>query len=64
VPSRPGSTGGRAIVGGLLQFARSTGVRLIPEGIETGAEQEAMVALGLRLEQGYLLGRPAEAGAA
>ena len=48
----------RAMVAGLHQFTRSTGSRLIPEGIETQAELEALRSLDVRLGQGFLLGRP------
>jgi EAL domain-containing protein (putative c-di-GMP-specific phosphodiesterase class I) len=42
----------------MRQFARSTGCKLIAEGVETENERTALVALGIRLAQGYLLGRP------
>jgi PAS domain S-box-containing protein len=48
----------RAMVAGLKQFARSTGSRIIPEGIETQAELEALRSLDVKLGQGFLLGRP------
>lgn len=48
----------QALVAGMLQFARSTGCRLIAEGVETEPERAALVGLGLRLAQGHLLGRP------
>lgn len=48
----------QALVAGMRQFARSTGCELIAEGVETAAERAALVALGIRLAQGYLLGRP------
>ena len=48
----------QALVVGMRQFARSTGCRLIAEGVETEAERVALVRLGIRLAQGYLLGRP------
>jgi EAL domain-containing protein (putative c-di-GMP-specific phosphodiesterase class I) len=48
----------RAMVAGLEQFARSTGSRLIPEGIETQAELDALRSLGIELGQGFLLARP------
>jgi EAL domain-containing protein (putative c-di-GMP-specific phosphodiesterase class I) len=43
---------------GLRHFARSVGARIIAEGIETAAEVEVLLALGLTLGQGYVLGRP------
>jgi EAL domain-containing protein (putative c-di-GMP-specific phosphodiesterase class I) len=48
----------QALVAGMRQFARSTGCRLIAEGVETDAERAALLRLGIRLAQGYLLGRP------
>ncbi|HEX7472940.1 MAG TPA: EAL domain-containing protein [Candidatus Limnocylindrales bacterium] len=48
----------RAMIVGLQHFARATGCRLIAEGIETEAELKALRSLGIRLGQGYLLGRP------
>ncbi len=48
----------QALVAGMSQFARSTGCELIAEGVETENERTALVALGIRLAQGYLLGRP------
>ena len=49
----------QAMIVGLLHFALSTGCRLIAEGIETERERSALWSLGIRLGQGYLLGRPA-----
>ena len=51
----------QAMIVGLHHFARSTGCRLIAEGIETEAECSALRSLGIRLGQGYLLGRPVPA---
>jgi EAL domain-containing protein (putative c-di-GMP-specific phosphodiesterase class I)/PAS domain-containing protein len=48
----------QALVAGMRQFARSTGCELIAEGVETENERTALVTLGIRLAQGYLLGRP------
>jgi EAL domain-containing protein (putative c-di-GMP-specific phosphodiesterase class I)/PAS domain-containing protein len=48
----------QALVAGVCQFARSTGCELIAEGVETETERAALVRLGVRLAQGYLLGRP------
>jgi EAL domain-containing protein (putative c-di-GMP-specific phosphodiesterase class I)/DNA-binding NarL/FixJ family response regulator len=48
----------RALVSGLIYFASETGCELIAEGIETQAELEALRLLGIKLGQGYLLGRP------
>lgn len=48
----------QALVAGMCQFARSTRSRLIAEGVETEAERDTLKRLGVRLAQGYLLGRP------
>jgi EAL domain-containing protein (putative c-di-GMP-specific phosphodiesterase class I) len=48
----------RAIVAGVLGIADAIGVRCIAEGIETAAELRTLKAIGIRLCQGYLLGRP------
>ncbi len=48
----------RALVAGIENFASETGATLIAEGIETRSELETVRALGIRLGQGYLLGRP------
>jgi len=48
----------RALVSGLIYFASETGCELIAEGIETASELGALRELGIKLGQGYLLGRP------
>jgi EAL domain-containing protein (putative c-di-GMP-specific phosphodiesterase class I) len=48
----------QALVAGMCQFARSTRCRLIAEGVETEEERDTLKRLGVRLAQGYLLGRP------
>jgi EAL domain-containing protein (putative c-di-GMP-specific phosphodiesterase class I) len=48
----------QAIVAGLVHFATTTGCELIAEGIETESQLETLRCLGIRLGQGYLLGRP------
>jgi EAL domain-containing protein (putative c-di-GMP-specific phosphodiesterase class I) len=48
----------RALVSGLTYFASETGCELIAEGIETQAELEVLRDLGIRLGQGFLIGRP------
>jgi EAL domain-containing protein (putative c-di-GMP-specific phosphodiesterase class I) len=47
-----------ALVAGMGHFARSIGVRLVAEGVETEAELAALRGLDVDLVQGYLLGRP------
>lgn len=48
----------QAMVAGMRYFSRTTGCRLIAEGVETDAELTALRALRITLAQGFLLGRP------
>lgn len=50
-----------ALVVGLVHFAAAAGCLVVAEGIETEAERATVARLGVRLGQGYLLGRPATA---
>jgi EAL domain-containing protein (putative c-di-GMP-specific phosphodiesterase class I) len=54
-----GSAAQRIIVAGVLKIADSLGVQCVAEGIETAEELRALREIGIRLCQGYLLGRPA-----
>ena len=49
----------RALIVGLLHFARESRSQTIAEGVETEAELATLRALEVPLAQGYLLGRPA-----
>jgi EAL domain-containing protein (putative c-di-GMP-specific phosphodiesterase class I) len=49
----------QAMAAGLNYFALRTGCRLIAEGVETAAEAEMLLRLGIEFGQGYLFGRPA-----
>lgn len=49
----------RALAAALISFAEEMGIDVIAEGIETGEEKGALRSLGVRLGQGYYLGRPA-----
>lgn len=53
----------QALVAGMVHFATTTGCTLIAEGIETAGELRELRRLGVRLGQGYLLGRPVPASA-
>ncbi len=53
--------GRRALVLGLLQFARESASQTIAEGVETEEELATLRRLKVPLGQGYLLGRPAPA---
>ncbi|HEV8578098.1 MAG TPA: EAL domain-containing protein [Thermoanaerobaculia bacterium] len=46
------------LVKALVAFSTSVGAELIAEGVETWPELEALVALGVRHAQGFLLARP------
>lgn len=52
----------QALVGGLSSFASETGCELVAEGVETPSELDALVKVGIRLGQGFLLGRPERPG--
>ena len=49
------------MVAGMAHFAGNSGCELIAEGIETQAELEELIRLGVHLGQGYLFGKPAPA---
>ena len=51
----------QALVAGLVHFAGEIGAMLIAEGVETAGERDTLLRLGVRVGQGYLLGRPAPA---
>lgn len=50
----------QALARSLVAFADSVGATLIAEGVETQAELDTLVDLGVRLMQGYLLCRPCD----
>jgi EAL domain-containing protein (putative c-di-GMP-specific phosphodiesterase class I) len=52
----------QALLVGFQHLTDSIGCELLAEGIETEAELEALRAVGLKLGQGYLLGRPVPIG--
>lgn len=54
----------RAMAAALISFARETDCTIIAEGIETEAELETLLMLGISRGQGYLLGRPANIASA
>ena len=51
----------QALVTGLVHFAQAINVMLIAEGVETEAERDTLIGLGVNVGQGYLFGRPAPA---
>lgn len=48
----------QALLAGMAYFAVRRKIRLVAEGIETGAELEVLRSLAIPYGQGYLLGRP------
>ncbi len=48
----------RAIVRSVVSLCRELGIRLIAEGIETKAEFDVLLDLGIELFQGYLFAKP------
>ena len=49
----------RALVESIVKFCREMNITLIAEGIETEAELDTLIRLGVDYGQGYYLGRPA-----
>ncbi len=47
-----------ALVEAVVTMARTLGLQVIPEGIETEAQRDALLALGCRYGQGYLFAQP------
>ena len=53
----------RSIVQAIVQMARTLGLRVVAEGVETNAQRDALVALGCDELQGFLFARPMSATA-
>ena len=53
----------QALAVGLRHFAQAMHREVIAEGVETEPERRTLIALGIELGQGYLLGKPAPASA-
>lgn len=49
----------RAFVAGMIDIARAAGAAVVAERVETEAEAEALLAVGVTYGQGWLFGRPA-----
>jgi len=47
-----------ALVKGMVEFSKVSSIQIIAEGIETSAELETLVNLGVQYGQGYLIQRP------
>jgi len=52
------------VVRSIMDLARSLGLRLIAEGVETVAQRERLIAFGCERRQGHILAKPVEATAA
>jgi EAL domain-containing protein (putative c-di-GMP-specific phosphodiesterase class I)/AmiR/NasT family two-component response regulator len=50
--------GRQALASALISFAQETSMTIVAEGIETAAELETLLALGVRYGQGFYLSRP------
>ena len=50
-----------AIVSTIVALGRTMNLKVIAEGVETEAQKQALLELGCRLHQGYLIGRPVPA---
>lgn len=48
----------RDVIRGIVALGADIGARVIVEGIETADERQALIDTGVKLGQGYLLGRP------
>lgn len=51
-------SGRQALASALISFAQETSMTIVAEGIETAAELETLLALGVRHGQGFYLSRP------
>jgi diguanylate cyclase (GGDEF)-like protein len=56
-----GDDRGSAIVDGLIGLAHSLGLTVVAEGVENGAQADALVQMGCELAQGYFYGHPGSA---
>ncbi|WP_225771776.1 EAL domain-containing protein [Pseudomonas sp. Marseille-Q5115] len=48
----------QAIVGGIILAAGQLNIRIVAEGVETEAERDTLLGLGIELMQGYLFAKP------
>lgn len=53
--------GRQALIVGMRYFSRTSGCRLVAEGIETGVEARTLAQLGVEFGQGYWFGKPSPA---
>jgi len=60
----PDDGDGLAITRAIIAMAHSLGLEVLAEGVETQAQHDCLIALGCDQIQGYLTGKPLDAGAA
>jgi EAL domain-containing protein (putative c-di-GMP-specific phosphodiesterase class I) len=53
-----GDRGKRALARALISFAQEMDMTIVAEGIETDAELQTLLELGVRYGQGYFLAQP------
>ena len=53
----------RAVVRAMVQLARDLGLAVSADGVETGSQADALLALGCTTHQGHLYARPMTASA-
>ena len=58
-----GAARDRVVVRGVIDMARSLGLAVIAEGVETAEQRDLLAAEGCRLYQGYLCAPPLDSGA-
>ena len=63
VTGLPGDESAAVLVGGIIDLARSLGLRPLAEGVETAAQRDFLIARGCELGQGYFFSKPVEASA-
>jgi EAL domain-containing protein (putative c-di-GMP-specific phosphodiesterase class I)/DNA-binding response OmpR family regulator len=51
----------QALVAGIVYFARTSGCRIVAEGVERSGERSTLRELGVEFGQGFLMGRPSTA---
>lgn len=64
VDSLPDDAQNAAIVSSVISMAQAVGLKVVAEGVETGAQRDALLALHCDLGQGFLWGRPLPTGEA
>jgi diguanylate cyclase (GGDEF)-like protein/PAS domain S-box-containing protein len=60
----PGNRDQGAIVAGIVALAHALQIRVVAEGVETGAQREFLKSCGCDFIQGFLVGRPTDADTA